>query len=203
MAALWLRTDPLLLASKSAVRRTLLAGAGLPLEVVAADVDERAMEREAGSIGASELAALLAAAKAAAVGARHPDRIVVGADQTLACGGKVYSKPADRAAARDQLRSLAGTTHDLHAAVAVWANGALAFAHVSTARLTMRAFTDAFLDSYLDAAGDAVTTSVGAYQLEGIGIHLFEKIEGDYFTILGLPLLPLLGFLRQRGLVEE
>ena len=200
---LWLRAEPLLLASKSAVRRALLEAAGLPLEVFAADVDERALERAAGPVAADRLAALLAKAKAEAAGARHPLRVIVAADQTLACDGHVYSKPADKAAARAQLLSMRGRVHELHAAAVVRMDGALSFEHVATARLTMRSFSEAFLDAYLDTAGEAVTSSVGAYQLEGIGIHLFEGIEGDYFTILGLPLLPLLGFFRKGGMVEE
>ena len=123
--------------------------------------------------------------------------IVVGCDQTLALGQQRFSKPADRAAARDQLLALRGRTHELHSGVAVCRNGAVTFGHVAVARLTLRAFSEAFLDSYLDVAGDAVTASVGAYQLERTGVHLFEKIEGDHFTILGLPLLPLLEHLRR------
>jgi septum formation protein len=122
---------------------------------------------------------------------------VVGCDQTLALGDRRFSKPADRTAARDQLLALRGQTHALHSAVAVCRNGAVTFTHVAVARLTMRAFSEAFLDSYLDAAGVNVTASVGAYQLERTGIHLFEKIDGDHFTILGLPLLPLLAELRR------
>ncbi|MBN8919112.1 MAG: Maf family protein, partial [Rhizobiales bacterium] len=124
-------------------------------------------------------------------------------DQTLAFGGRIYSKPADRAAAHTQLRSLAGRTHALHSAVAVVEGGAMLFAHVETARLTMRPVSDAFLGRYLDAVGDRVLASVGGYQLEGLGIHLFEKIEGDYFTILGLPILSLLGFFREAGHVAQ
>jgi len=123
--------------------------------------------------------------------------LVVGCDQTLALGERRFSKPADRAAARAQLLALRGKTHELHSAVALCRNGALTFGHVAVARLTMREFSESFLERYLDAAGDAVTASVGAYQLERSGIHLFDTIEGDHFTILGLPLLPLLAHLRR------
>jgi len=127
---------------------------------------------------------------------------VLGADQTLARGSARFSKPADRAAAAEQLRGLRGQTHELHSALALVRDGELLFGCVETARLTMRDFSDRFLDEYLDMAADTAMASVGAYQLEGIGIHLFEKVEGDYFTILGLPLLPLLAFLRANGFVD-
>ena len=126
---------------------------------------------------------------------------MVGCDQTLALGERRFSKPADRAAARAQLMAMRGKTHELHSAVAVCRNGAVTFGHVAVARLTMREFSEEFLEAYLDAAGRRVTASVGAYQLERTGIHLFEKIEGDHFTILGLPLLPLLGHLRDEGVL--
>jgi septum formation protein len=129
-------------------------------------------------------------------------RPVLGADQTLACGDRRFSKPADRAAAAEQLRGLRGRTHELHSAIALVRDGEALFELVDTARLTMRDFSDRFLEDYLDMAGDAALASVGGYQLEGIGIHLFERVEGDYFTILGLPLLPLLAFLRRNGFVN-
>ncbi len=194
---LWLPADPLVLASKSAVRCALLAGAGIPVEVHPADIDERAIEAGEATAGAASAAALLAGAKARAVAARMPGRLVLGADQTLALGSQRFSKPGDRAAAADQLRALRGKTHALHSALALVRDGETVFVHAETARLTMRAFSDGFLDDYLDAAASAVTASVGGYQLEGPGIQLFERIDGDYFTILGLPLLPLLAFLRR------
>jgi septum formation protein len=126
-------------------------------------------------------------------------RLVVGADQTLALGRRRFDKPSDRAAARAQLRALAGRTHELHAAVAVARGRDVLFEDVGIARLTMRALSEESLDRYLDAAGAAVTATVGAYQLEGLGVHLFERIDGDHFTILGLPLLPLLAYLRAEG----
>ena len=128
---------------------------------------------------------------------------MLGADQTLGFGVRSFTKPADRPAARAQLLALRGRTHELHSALALVRDGALVFEHQAVARLTMRAFSERFLDAYLAAAGDAVTASVGCYQVEGIGIQLFDRIEGDYFTILGLPLLPLLKFLQDEGLLAK
>jgi septum formation protein len=197
--SLWLRPDPLVLASKSAVRRAVLESAGIPVTVHPADIDERGIETASGSAGPGEVAGLLAEKKALAVAAALPGRLVVGADQTLALGSRRFSKPADRAAARAQLETLRGQTHQLHSGVVIVRDDAVLYRHVESASLTMRAFSDRFLDAYLDAAGAAVTASVGGYQLERIGIHLFEQIDGDHFTILGLPLLPLLAFLRHEG----
>lgn len=196
---LWLAPTPLVIASKSAVRRAMLADAGFPLEVAEADIDERAVEIRGGPVAPDRAALLLAREKARVAAARFPGHYVVGADQTLALGERRFNKPATRAAARDQLRALSGQTHALHSAVAVAKDGRVIFGHVETARLTMRRLTDRFLDAYLDTAGEAVTSSVGAYQLERLGIHLFERIDGDHFTILGLPLVPLLAFLRREG----
>jgi septum formation protein len=195
--AMWLSAQPLVLASRSAVRRTLLESAGIPVTVRAADIDERRSESEASSMPAAAIAALLARAKASLVAKSYPGQLVLGVDQILTLDGKRFAKPADRTAARAQLRAFAGRTHELHSAVALVQDATTLFQHADTARLTMRSFSDEFLDRYLDFAGAAVTTSVGAYQLEGPGIQLFERIEGDYFTILGLPLLPTLDFLRR------
>lgn len=197
--SLWLAPEPLLLASRSAARRAMIEAAGIPVDIAAIDIDERAVEASAGPSGARQTALMLAQAKARAAGSRWPGRIVVGADQTLALGQRRFDKPPDRSSARDQLRTLAGRSHELHSAVAVVRNESVMFSHVETARLTMRVVSDRFLDTYLDAAGSQALASVGAYQLEKIGVHLFEKIEGDHFTILGLPLLALLAFLRQDG----
>jgi septum formation protein len=197
--ALWLADRPLMLASKSASRRALLESAGIPLEVSPADIDERAIEARAGNADAGEIAAVLARTKALSVAAEKPGRLVLGADQTLVLGQHRFSKPVDRAAARDQLKVLRGNSHSLHSALALARDGALVFEYREAAHLTMRPFSDDFLERYLDAAGSAVTASVGAYQVEGGGIHLFEHIEGSHFTILGLPLLPLLDFLRREG----
>jgi septum formation protein len=202
---LWLSPQPLVLASKSDVRGKMLAAAGLRFEIRPAQIDERAVEAKAGAAGAADAAAVacfLARAKADAVARTVPGRLVLGADQTLARGAKRFSKPANRAAAADQLRSLRGRTHKLHSALALVRDGTVLFDCVDSARLTMRNISDRFLKDYLDMAGDAALASVGGYQLEGIGIHLFERVEGDYFTVLGLPLLPLLGFLRQNGFVD-
>lgn len=196
---LWLAAEPLLLASKSKVRRTLLAAAGIPVEVCAADLDERAIEAGAPGSEPGAIAALLAREKAAVVGRAYPERLVLAADQVLALDGERFAKPPDRAAVLAQLRALAGRVHALHSAVACVQGGVVTFEHVSVARLTMRTLSDQFLNAYLDAAGHAATESVGAYQLEGLGSHLFERVEGDYFAVLGLPLLEVLHFLRRQG----
>lgn len=196
---LWLAEQPLVLASKSAVRHTLLREAGIPVEVEPADVDERAVEAANAPRAAAEVAALLAREKARAVAARRSGRLVLGADQTLALGERRFSKPADRAAARAQLTALRGRTHELHTAIALMRDGCVLFEHRESARLTMRAFSDRFLEDYLDAIGAAVTASVGGYQLERLGIQLFECVEGDHFVILGLPLIPLLCHAREAG----
>ncbi len=198
---LWLAPQPLVLASRSEVRGKLLAGAGLRFETRPARIDERAVEAEAGERDPATAARHLARAKALAVAASLPGRLVLGADQTLARGGRRYGKPADRAAAAAQLRELRGRAHELNSALALVRDGEVLFDCVDTARLTMRNFADDFLETYLELAGGVVLTSVGGYQLEGIGVHLFAQVEGDYFTILGLPLLPLLDFLRKNGFV--
>ena len=198
---IWRGKDPLVLASQSRARQVLLGNAGLAFEAVPADIDERAIQQQSGLLKPGEIAALLAQEKARFVSAKMPERYVVGADQTLALGQRLFSKPAERAQAAEQLRALAGNTHELQSAVAVARGGEVLFSHVSVARMTMRHLTGDEIRAYLDIAGEAVTASVGAYQLEGPGVHLFEHIEGDHFTILGLPLLPLLGFLRGQGLL--
>ncbi len=170
-------------------------------EAIPADIDERAIQQASGLSAPGEIATLLAREKALSVSSHKPGRYVVGADQTLALGNRLFSKPAGRAQAAEQLRALAGGTHELHSAVAVARDGKILFADVSIARMTMRRLDEGEIEAYLDEAGEAVTTSVGAYQLEGLGVHLFERIEGDHFTILGLPLLPLLAFLRSERLL--
>jgi septum formation protein len=197
--ALWLASDPLVLASRSAARRALLEAAGIPIELHPADLDERSLEAAAVSQEPAAVAAFLTRKKASFVAASHPGGLVLGADQTLALGTKRFSKPVDRAAARAQLAALRGRTHELHSAIAFVQNTTVLFEHVETTRLTMRPFSDSFLDRYLETVGNAATASVGAYQIEGLGIQLFERIDGDYFTILGLPLMQALEFLRQRG----
>src|ERR1041384_3202281 len=196
--SLWLASEPLVLASQSKVRRALLEAAGIPVEARPAHLEERAIEQGV-SGGPGEVALTLAREKARTVAAMSGNGIVVGCDQTLALGERRFDKPADRAAARAQLMDMRGKPHELHSAVAVCRNGAVTFGHVAIARLIMRDFSESFLESYLDATAANVTASVGAYQLERTGIHLFERIEGDHFTIPGLPLLPLLAHLRDTG----
>ncbi len=159
------------------------------------------MQQASGLTTPGDIAALLAREKALWISSRQPGKYVIGADQTLALGDRLFSKPAGRAQAAEQLRALAGRVHELHSAVAVARDGKILFADISVARMAMRPLDEAGIDAYLDAAGEAVTSSVGAYQLEGLGVHLFERIEGDHFTILGLPLLPLLAFLRSERLL--
>src|SRR5437879_2282795 len=198
---IWRGYDPPILASQSRARQMLLGNAGISFEAIAADIDERAVQKNSGLTSPGEIAGLLAREKALFVSSRNPGRYVIGADQTLALGERLFSKPSGRAQAAEQLRLLAGNSHALHSAVAVARDGKIVFADVSIARMTMRQLSENEILAYLDAAGDAVTTSVGAYQLEGFGVHLFERIEGDHFTILGLPLLPLLKFLRRERLL--
>jgi septum formation protein len=198
---LWLGSQPLVLASRSEVRGRLLAAAALRFETRPSQLDERAAEAQAGVDEPAAVAQLLARAKAHSIAAAMPGRLVLGADQTLAQSGRRIGKPASRAAAAEQLRALRGRTHELNSALALVRDGEVLFECVDTARLTMRDFSDSFLETYVELAGGAALASVGGYQLEGIGVHLFARVEGDYFTILGLPLLPLLDFLRQGGFV--
>jgi septum formation protein len=199
--SIWLGKDPLILASQSRARQMLLKNAGIPFEAVPAGIDERAVQKDSGLTAPGEIAKLLAREKALWVSSRNPGRYVVGADQTLALGDRLFSKPAGRAAAAEQLRLLAGNSHALHSAFAVAHDGKIMLADVAIAKMTMRSLGENEIEAYLEQAGVAVTTSVGAYQLEGLGVHLFERIEGDHFTILGLPLLPLLAFLRSERLL--
>jgi len=185
---LWRGKHPLVLASQSPTRQALLANAGLDFEAVAAELDERAVQQASGLLVPGDIAALLAREKALSVSSRQPGKYVIGADQTLSQGARLFSKPA-------------GRSHELHSAVAVARDGKILFEAVAIAGMTMRRLGEAEIDVYLDQAGEAVTSSVGAYQLEGLGVHLFERIEGDHFTILGLPLLPLLAFLRSERLL--
>jgi len=198
---IWRGKQPLILASQSRIRQTLLANAGITCEAIPADIDERAVQDTSKLTEPGAIASLLAREKALFVSAKNPGRYVVGADQTLALGLRLFNKPAGRAQALDQLRALAGNTHELHSAVAVAFDGKPVFADIAVARMTMRRMGEGELLAYLDAAGERVTRSVGAYQLEGLGVTLFERIEGDHFTILGLPLLSLLAFLRWQGLL--
>ncbi len=202
--ALWRAAEPLVLASKSAIRRAVLESAGVPVEIAVADVDERGIEAQSGLSDPGEVAKLLAREKARAVSKLKPGRVVLGADQTLALGERRFSKAPDRAGVREQLKALRdGKTHALHSGVAVLRDGSVLFEHVAVARLTMRAFSDEYLESYLDEVGDAALSSVGGYQLEGRGAQLMERVEGDHFTVLGMPLFPLLEWLRGTGLLAK
>lgn len=194
---------PLVLASASASRRALLEHAGLNFSVRAAHIDEAEAKRAARASGASaqQTALLLAEMKADRVARHEPDALVIGSDQLLVCGDRWFDKPATIADARAHLLVLRGETHELVTAVACWRGGRRVWHHVARPRLTMRSFGDAFLDAYLAAEGAALTGTVGAYRLEGLGVHLFDAVQGEHAAILGLPLLPLLGFLRQHGVL--
>lgn len=188
----------LILASQSPARKALLSQAGLRFSSVAAEIDERSIESAVLAAGGDgrDVALRLAERKAAAVAARHPGAIVIGADQTLSLGPELLHKPANRSEAAAQLEQLRGKTHRLNAAVALVRDDALLWSGLDTAELTLRSFSAAELDDVLDREGEAILTSVGGYRLEGPSIRLFETVSGDYFTILGLPLLPLLAALR-------
>jgi len=194
-------TERLILASKSIFRAKLLEAAGIEVDIVPAGIDERVVEAPALAQGASpaEVARLLAVAKATDVSARRPGRLVLGSDQTLALGRRRFSKPEGRDRAREQLTALRGRTHTLASGAALVRDGSVIWSSVEEAHLTMRGFSDGFLESYLDRMGETVRSTVGGYQLEGIGVQLFARIEGDYFTILGLPLLAVLEALRAHG----
>ncbi|WP_438276846.1 Maf family protein [Nitrobacter sp.] len=202
MTPVWLEPKPLILASQSQVRQALLANAGLSFETIPAAIDERAVQRNSGLTKGDEIAVCLAREKAREVSSRSPGRYVIGADQTLESDGHLFNKPAGRVGAAEHLRVLSGRTHTLHAGVAIVRDGRPLFENVSAAHMTMRDMSEEAIETYLNAAGDAANASVGAYQLEKLGVHLFSRIEGDHFTILGLPLLPLLAFLRGQGLLS-
>ena len=191
------------LASSSTARASLLRAAGVGFSIEPAGVDEAAIKREAqcGGESAIGVAVILATEKARAVSERDPDSLVIGADQLLASGAVWFDKPRDLGEAREQLLGLRGRTHVLATAVCVAQNGVPVWRATSTPELTMRRFSEKFLDEYLAAEGEALLGSVGAYRLESRGVQLFSRIRGDYFAILGLPLLELLGFLRERRLL--
>lgn len=197
-------SEPVVLASGSPFRRKMLEDAGLAVEARPARIDERAVEAatQGSGITPSELALILAEAKAVDISQKLPGRIVIGADQTLSLGDEVLHKPGNMEEARRRLLALSQRTHELNSAVVIACDGAVLWRHVATARLTMRALDPAFIGRHLSRVGEKALGSVGAYQIEGEGIQLFEKIEGDHFTIVGLPLLPLLAKLRQMGAID-
>lgn len=192
-----------ILASASRSRATVLKNAGVLIEQDAADIDEDAVKESMGreNRSAADVAHRLAEDKALAVSKRHPGKLVIGADQMLQCGGVWFDKPVDRDHARAHLQTLRGREHELFAAVCIVRDGECLWRHLESARMTMRPFSDEFVDAYLDTVGADACRSVGAYQLEGLGAQLFTRIEGDFFTILGLPLLAVLGFLSNHGVV--
>ena len=192
----------IVLASASPSRRRVLENAGLKIDVVPSDVDEGALRDDIGEIAPEELAARLADAKAADVARRHPTAPVVGADQVLVCEGRRFDKAGDMARTRTHLAALQGRDHQLIAAVSLYLGGEAVWQYRETARLTMRPLNGQQIDAYLDAAGPAILGSVGCYHLEGLGARLFDRVEGDFFTILGLPLLPLLESLRRAGILD-
>jgi septum formation protein len=196
-------TEDLVLASASTARAGLLAAAGIDFRIEPAELDEGLLKQACRAQGrdAAECALALAEAKARQVAARCGQAVVIGADQLLVCGEAWFDKPADLGQARTQLQALRGRTHELVTAVCVVQRGSRLWHAVSSPRLTIRHFTDAFLDEYIPAEGADILGSVGAYRLEGRGVQLFEHLEGDYFAILGLPLLELLGFLRTAGMI--
>jgi len=194
----------IVLASGSPHRRTLLENAGLEFRIERPDIDERAVEAALAGSGATpgDVASVLAEAKAVAVSELYPEALVIGADQTLSLGDELFHKPADMEAARRQVLRLSGKTHQLSSAVVLVGQGAAIWRHVSVAHMTMRKLDPAYVGRYLSKVGEAALSSVGCYQIEGRGVRLFEKIEGDFFTVVGLPLLPLFAALRDRGAVD-
>jgi septum formation protein len=201
---LWAGSDPLVLASKSESRRALLSAAGVPAEVLAANIDERASERRhfAGGGSPEGLAATLAEAKAVAASALRPDAYCLGADQTLILGDVVLHKPRDLEEAAQSLEALSGRTHRLISAFCVVRSGKALVVDSDHADLHMRALERPTIERYLDIVGPAVLSSVGAYQIEGLGVHLFDRIDGDFTTILGMPMLKLLAWLRRQNLIS-
>lgn len=201
MSAFWRAPTPLTLASGSAARRMLLEAAGIPLTVLKVPVNEREIAARliVDRVQPREIAAALAAAKAREASRLAPGVLVLTADQTLDLDGQLFSKPSNRAAARAQLEALSGQTHQLHSAAVLTLGNRKIWAGTSSASLTMREFSPAFIETYLDLMGEDVTMTVGGYKLEGLGIQLFERIEGDHATILGLPLMALLAALRDAG----
>jgi septum formation protein len=201
MTGFWRGTAPLVLASQSPARQRLLSATRIPFEICAATIDERGIEAPlvASDANAADIALHLSRAKALPVSGEKPGRLVIGADQTLCLEGRLFGKPDGRAAAMTQLEALSGRTHELFSGCCVARENTVLFETVGVARLSCRRLSPAFIEAYMVKAGDALLGSAGAYRIEGLGIHLFDAIEGDHATILGLPLLPLLKFLREEG----
>lgn len=195
-------TTRIILASQSMTRRKLLENAGVTFEAMASPLDEELAKKNFKGGTASELASYLATQKAQPLSRIHPGALVIGCDQTLSCNGQTLHKPRDDAQASEQLKALRGHTHELASAMSVARRGEILFQNLSMAQLTIRHFSDQYLEDYLASQPEAIRRSLGCYQLEGRGIQLFEQVTGDYFTILGLPLLPLLAFLRGIGELE-
>ncbi len=198
-----LERERLVLASKSAARRAMLENAGVTFEVRVAGVDEEAIKAASGDLDAAALAVRLAEAKALAVSRDDETAWVLGSDQTLAFDGGLVSKAGSLQTARERLRAMRGRTHQLHSGAALAVKGEIVWSGVDTVEMRMREFSDAFLDAYLAAEGEALLSCVGAYRLEGVGSQLFEAVDGDYFTVLGLPLWPVLAELRRAGVIAS
>lgn len=194
---------PLILASLSPFRKMILENAGLDFAIAGAEIDERVVEQNLGDIPPSELAKNLAQAKAESVSSLFPDALVIGCDQTLDLKGQIFHKASNLDEARLRLRNLSGKSHYLHSGIALAQAGKAIWVDLSSAEMTMRSLSPEFINYYLDRVGKSVLGSVGVYQIEGEGIQLFDKIDGDYFTIIGLPLLLLLKKLRQIGVINQ
>lgn len=199
LSPFWQGDLPLILASKSVGRRRALAQAGLPFDARPADIDERAIEARLGDASPDTIAATLARAKALAISIDAPSRLVIGADQVASCEDRIFGKPANMADAKELLRFLSGRAHRLHSALTLARDGEIIFETMGHADLTMRELSASLIDAYLFEIKDAALASAGAYQIEELGVHLFSKVEGDHWTIMGLPLLPLLDALRREG----
>jgi len=195
-------SERLILASGSAIRKRILENAGVTFQVVTSQTDEDAVKDSKPDWTASALAARLAADKALAVSALHPDAHVIGADQVLSLDGVLFDKARNKTEARERLLAFRGKTHELHGGLAIARKGEIIWQHDEVSTLVMRDFSDVFLADYMESAGDELTASVGCYAYEGLGAQLFSEVRGDFYAILGLPLLPLLGFLRRDGVIE-
>ncbi|MCR9266045.1 MAG: Maf family protein [Alphaproteobacteria bacterium] len=191
------------LASGSQIRRQVLENAEIPFEIIKPDVDEAVIKAERADLTPAEMALVLGEAKSEAVSRQHPDALVLGADQTMELDGQLLDKLPDAGLARDRLKAMRGKPHHLHSGLALFRNGRKVWTWQQTSALHVRDFSDEFLESYLEKAGWALTASVGAYAYEGLGAQLFERVEGDYYAIIGLPLLPLLAVLREEGVLPS